>query len=179
MIGAGTVISPIIKIVTTVLILGGVYLFVVRPILDTTERTVENVRGNIERSQQESAQQASAAEQEASAAEIESTRNSAASYGRSLLAGSQPWPEAADAVLNCVKQASDNIQRLNRCEALGQSITSGVLSDRNFATSYADNLATQGKVAESERVKACIENAGFEKRPMAQCRRLADKLLFG
>lgn len=172
MIGAGTVISPIIKIVTTVLILGGVYLFVVRPILDTTERTVENVRGNIEQSQRESAQQASAAE-------IESTRNSAASYGRSLLAGSQPWPEAADAVLNCVKQASDSIQRLDRCEALGQSITSGVLSDRNFATSYADNLATQGRTAQAEQVRRCIGKAGFEKRPMQECRRLADELLFG
>ena len=37
MIGAGTVINPIIKIVTTVVILGAVYLFIVKPTLDTTE----------------------------------------------------------------------------------------------------------------------------------------------
>jgi hypothetical protein len=37
MIGAGTVINPIIKIVTTVVILGAVYLFFVKPALDTTE----------------------------------------------------------------------------------------------------------------------------------------------
>jgi hypothetical protein len=36
-IGAGTVINPIIKIVTTVVILGAVYLFFVKPALDTTE----------------------------------------------------------------------------------------------------------------------------------------------
>jgi hypothetical protein len=37
MIGAGTIINPIIKIVTTVVILGAVYLFLVKPALDTTE----------------------------------------------------------------------------------------------------------------------------------------------
>ena len=37
MIGAGTIINPILKIVTTVAILGAVYLFIVKPTLDTTE----------------------------------------------------------------------------------------------------------------------------------------------
>jgi hypothetical protein len=37
MLGAGTIINPIIKIVTTVVILGAVYLFFVKPALDTTE----------------------------------------------------------------------------------------------------------------------------------------------
>jgi hypothetical protein len=172
LIGAGTIISPIIKIVTTVAILAGIYYFVVRPILDTTENITNNVTGNIAHSQQESNAQASAAE-------IESTRTSGASYGRSLLAGSQPWPEAAQAVLNCVKKAGDDIQQLNRCEALGQSITSGTLSDRNFATSYADSLEAQGKTAEAQQVRSCIDKAGFEKRPMAECRRFSDQLLFG
>jgi hypothetical protein len=36
MLGAGTVINPIIKIITTVVILGAVYLFIVKPTLDTT-----------------------------------------------------------------------------------------------------------------------------------------------
>jgi hypothetical protein len=42
MIGAGTIINPIIKIVTTVVILGAVYLFIVKPALDTTETISEN-----------------------------------------------------------------------------------------------------------------------------------------
>lgn len=37
MIGAGTIINPIVKVVTTALILGAVYLFIVKPTLDTTE----------------------------------------------------------------------------------------------------------------------------------------------
>src|SRR5262245_46095160 len=42
MIGAGTFINPIIKIVTTVVILGAIYLFFVKPALDTTETISEN-----------------------------------------------------------------------------------------------------------------------------------------
>ncbi len=37
MIGAGTIINPILKIVTTVAILAAVYFFIVKPTLETTE----------------------------------------------------------------------------------------------------------------------------------------------
>lgn len=43
MIGAGTFINPLIKVVTTVLILGAVYLFFVKPGLDTTESLTRSV----------------------------------------------------------------------------------------------------------------------------------------
>jgi hypothetical protein len=36
MLGAGTVINPIIKVITTVAILAAVYFFIVKPTLDTT-----------------------------------------------------------------------------------------------------------------------------------------------
>ena len=42
MLGAGTVINPIIKIITTVVILGAVYLFIVKPALDTTNNAFES-----------------------------------------------------------------------------------------------------------------------------------------
>lgn len=42
MIGAGTFINPLLKIVTTVAILGAVYLFFVKPALDTTEEITNN-----------------------------------------------------------------------------------------------------------------------------------------
>ena len=41
MLGAGTVINPIIKIVTVVAILAASYLFIVKPVLDTTESTID------------------------------------------------------------------------------------------------------------------------------------------
>jgi hypothetical protein len=178
-VGAGTIISPIIKVVTTVAILAGVYLLIVRPILDTTEDITKGVNENIARSQQQSNQAAAAAQPQATEAEVSSTRQSATSYANSLIAGSQPWPKASKAVLHCVKQAGDNLPKLERCEALGQGITSGTLSDRNFATSYAESLASQGRTADAERVRSCIEQAGFEEKAMEKCRALADALLFG
>jgi hypothetical protein len=45
MLGAGTVINPIIKIITTVVILGAVYLFIVKPALDTTNNVVNESIG--------------------------------------------------------------------------------------------------------------------------------------
>jgi len=41
MVGAGTVINPLIKIITTVVILGAVYLFIVKPALDTTNNAFD------------------------------------------------------------------------------------------------------------------------------------------
>ena len=45
LLGAGTVINPIIKIITTVVILGAVYLFIVKPALDTTNSIFDQTFG--------------------------------------------------------------------------------------------------------------------------------------
>ena len=42
MLGAGTVINPIIKVVTTVAILAAIYFFIVKPTLDTTNTAFES-----------------------------------------------------------------------------------------------------------------------------------------
>ena len=54
MLGAGTVINPIIKVVTTVAILAAVGIFIVRPVLDTTERAVDSVNEQVRNAQQQS-----------------------------------------------------------------------------------------------------------------------------
>lgn len=41
MIGAATIINPVIKIVTTVAILAAAYLFIVKPVLETTDNVVD------------------------------------------------------------------------------------------------------------------------------------------
>ena len=43
MIGAGTIINPLIKVVTTVAILAAVYFLLVKPVLDTTNDAFESV----------------------------------------------------------------------------------------------------------------------------------------
>ena len=50
MLGAGTIINPIIKIVTTVAILAAVYFFIVKPTLDTTEDAIDTSFGAFEES---------------------------------------------------------------------------------------------------------------------------------
>jgi hypothetical protein len=45
MLGAGTVINPIIRIVTTIVVLGAIYLFIVKPVLDTTNNAFEEFGG--------------------------------------------------------------------------------------------------------------------------------------
>lgn len=48
MIGAGTFISPLIKVVTTVAILAAVYFFIVKPVLDTTDNAIDRGFNSIE-----------------------------------------------------------------------------------------------------------------------------------
>jgi hypothetical protein len=52
-IGAGTFINPLIKIITVVAILAAVYFFFVKPTLDTTEDITNSVGGSIAKSQRE------------------------------------------------------------------------------------------------------------------------------
>ncbi|MFL5869800.1 MAG: hypothetical protein ACJ75R_01870 [Solirubrobacterales bacterium] len=41
MLGAGTFINPLIKLITTLIILGAIYLFFVKPALDTTNNAFD------------------------------------------------------------------------------------------------------------------------------------------
>ncbi len=41
MIGAGTFISPLLKVVTTVAILAASYFFIVKPVLETTDNAID------------------------------------------------------------------------------------------------------------------------------------------
>ncbi len=168
MLGAGTVINPIIKIVTTVAILAAVGIFIVKPVLETTER----VAGETAR-QVRDAQRAS---QEASRdAALDFARSRAQSFSQSLQSG---WPAAARAIRSCVRDAAD-ARAMERCDALGSRLAHTVQSDRNFALSYADSLGAQGDSAGAARVERCVQTAGFRPAAMQRCRELADDLLFG
>jgi hypothetical protein len=48
MLGAGTVINPIIKVITTVAILAAVYFFIVKPALDTTNNAFDSFSDSFE-----------------------------------------------------------------------------------------------------------------------------------
>jgi hypothetical protein len=169
MLGAGTVINPIIKIVTTIVVLGATYLFIVKPILDTTDdainKTSESARAAFQQSQQAFHD-----------SDLQSARSQANSYRDSLRSS---WPAAAREVTACVQKGGDDLHELNRCVNVAQRIVHTVQSDRSFALSYADSLAAQGDSASAARIRSCVKQAGFETAPMQRCRNLADRLLFG
>ena len=169
MLGAGTVINPLIKIITTVAILAAVGIFIVKPVLDTTENAIDSVNQQVANGL-EQGQRAS------DNAQLNSARSRAESYANSIQA---TWPAASREINGCVKAAGDNPQAMNACAELGQTLVHTVQSDRNFALSYADSLTAQGDAAAAERVRDCVKDAGFKPAAMQRCRKLADDLLFG
>jgi hypothetical protein len=168
-LGAGTIINPIIKIVTTVAILAAVGIFIVRPVLDTTEDAIDKA------SQQSQAIRDSV-DQSITDSQIDSMKSRAKSYASSLASG---WPAAAIEVRNCAKEAGEDFQALNFCVNFGQRLVTQVQANRSRALSYADSLGAQGRSAEADQVEACVKDAGFATATMRRCFNLADKLLFG
>jgi hypothetical protein len=169
LIGAGTIINPIIKIVTTVVILGAIYLFFVKPILDTTEEVTGQVGDQIAQSQSDASQRS----QEIA---LSSAQSRAESYGTSLL---NTWPAGAREVKSCIREAKGNAEAMERCADFGQTLVHTLQSDRNFALSYANSLSSQGRSGDAAAVRDCVDKAGFKAGPMQRCRDLADRLLFG
>jgi hypothetical protein len=168
-LGAGTFINPLLKVVTTVAILAAVGIFIVKPVLDTTETAITSVNEQV-RNAQEQGQQAS------ENAALESSRSRAESYADSIQGS---WPAAAREINGCVKRAGADAGAMERCAELGERIVHTVQSDRNFALSYADSLAARGDAQAAERVRDCVKDAGFKPAAMQRCRALADDLLFG
>ena len=102
MIGAGTFINPLLKIITTVAILAAVYFFFVKPALDTTEEisdrafdTSDAIQEDIRRDIQESFD--SVPQVDTSDFEIPDSAKQAQKLG------------------DCVAAAQTNIDRINRC----------------------------------------------------------------
>jgi hypothetical protein len=172
MLGADTFVSALLRVGTTVAILAAVAFFLVKPILDTTEKVSHDVNSSVRRSLRQG-------ERASQAASFHSARSTALSYAQSARAGSQPWLAASRAISGCVRSAGHDVRKVNACESFGRRIVTQTLSRRNFAVSYADSLASQAKSGDATRVRKCIHDAGFKPLPMLRCRNLADRLLFG
>jgi hypothetical protein len=169
MIGAGTVINPIIKVVTTIAILAAVYFLILRPVFDTTNKVIDETSKSIRDASQQS-------QQALHDSNVSSAKSQASSYAQSLQSS---WPAAAREVRGCVRKAGDDLGQLNRCVSMAQRLVHTVQSDRSFALSYAQSLAAQGDSAGANRVEDCVKHAGFETAAMQRCRDWADHLLFG
>ncbi len=104
MIGAGTFLSPLLKVVTTVAILAAAYFFIVKPVLNTTESAFDSVSPalegfndlgpNIQQSVRR-AQRLQSQQQASSAAQI----------------------EEANKLLSCISSASGDVTKIQKCNA--------------------------------------------------------------
>jgi hypothetical protein len=101
MIGAGTIISPIIRIVTTVAILAAVYFFIVKPTLDTTNTAFESI-GNLE-------------VPEAVSPQIEDTIREAQQLQRKANKASAAQIDQASKLLDCINDAGGDVDKISNC----------------------------------------------------------------
>jgi hypothetical protein len=89
-IGAGTFINPLIKVLVTVAILGAIYLFFVKPALDTSEDISNSVNESIGRS-------------------FDSANDSIDK------AFNNPAVNRAQKLGECVTKAGGNVDKINKC----------------------------------------------------------------
>lgn len=171
MLGAETVIGPIIKLVVTVAILAAVGIFIVKPILDTTENISRNVNESVRNSIQNSIHET---HQQTADTQSLSDRLATQSYATALQG---QWPAAAREVKSCLAHADTSVA-IHQCRALGERLTQTVLVDYLYARSYADSLDSQGDEAHADRIRACVKRAGFGAAAMHRCRNLGHDLVF-
>jgi hypothetical protein len=104
MIGAGTFINPLLKIVTVVAVLAATYFFIIEPVLDTTESISSEVNNSIGQSLQSTNDQIDRAlERSGTAQTIEIPQSS------------QDSLKEANRLLDCIQRANGNVEKIQRC----------------------------------------------------------------
>ena len=104
MIGAGTFVNPLVKVVTTVAILAAVYFLIVRPVLDTTDKAFETVSpafqglDDVPATVRQSVRQAERIQEQQAAASAARTKE-------------------ANKLLNCISSATGDVNKIQRCNA--------------------------------------------------------------
>jgi hypothetical protein len=104
MIGAGTFINPLLKIITVVAILGATYIFIIEPVLDTTQSISDDVNQSIGQSVQSTNNQI---QQALDVAEQQTSE----SFSYQV---SGP-PKEVRKVLDCVQRANNDVDKIQRC----------------------------------------------------------------
>ncbi len=106
MIGAGTIISPIIKIVTTVAILAAAYVFIIKPTLDTTEKVTDSVSNSFGESFGEAG---------GLSPSIEKSIRQAEKLQEQAAQASQTQVQDANKLLGCITRAEQDVEKITAC----------------------------------------------------------------
>jgi hypothetical protein len=108
MIGAGTFINPLLKVVTVVAILAATYLLILRPILDTTNDTINRAFDESAAIQRSISQDVRRAQRQAQQQGAESFTIEA--QGTSL--------KEAERILDCVQKAAGDVEKIQACNEI-------------------------------------------------------------
>ena len=116
MVGAGTIINPILKVVTTVAILAAVYFFIVKPSLDTTERISSGINSSVDDTNRE-------VERALRRRQRRGRQRPAADPGGDPRIGSGDPPGGADVqiedanrLLECIQAANGDVNQMAACQ---------------------------------------------------------------
>jgi hypothetical protein len=105
MIGAGTFINPLLKIITVAAVLGATYLFIVRPVLDTTEEVSSNINDSVSQSLESTNEQIDEALDQAGTG----------TQTIEIPQSSQDSIKEANRLLDCIQRANGNVDKIQRC----------------------------------------------------------------
>jgi F0F1-type ATP synthase membrane subunit b/b' len=108
MIGAGTIISPIIKIITTVAILAAIYFFFVKPALDTTESISSNISDSIDESFDNF---------DTFTPDVKQSVRKAQKLQEQAQQSSSQQIAQAEKLLNCISNAGSDVDKMSACNA--------------------------------------------------------------
>jgi hypothetical protein len=108
MIGAGTFINPLLKILTTVGILAAAYFFIISPILDTTEEVSSGFNDSIGKSLESTNDQIDRALDQA---EKQSSQSFAVPQT------SSDSLKEANKLLDCIQRANQDVEKLQKCSS--------------------------------------------------------------
>jgi F0F1-type ATP synthase membrane subunit b/b' len=110
----GSVTSGIIRLLVTVGILGAAYLFIVKPVLDTTENVSNTVNNSIE-SANKSFEQSFGPHSETSKALRNANKQVQVQITRTFHQVKQSTGGDPQRLIRCIQRASGDVHRIQRC----------------------------------------------------------------
>jgi len=109
MLGAGTFVSAMIRLVTTVAILAAVYFFIVKPVLDTTKDVTNSFSPafqSAQRALRQSGVNPSKIRHQIKVSVSKTTHN----------IDTSGLPKDAQRVLNCISHANGDVNKIQNCQ---------------------------------------------------------------
>jgi F0F1-type ATP synthase membrane subunit b/b' len=112
----GNLSTGVIRLGVTVGILAAVYFFIVKPVLHTTEKTVESTNQQIERSFEQANFDSKAIEEKVNKTVEEVNNQVQVQVEHSFnAANAQGGTKKTEKLLHCIQRAHQNVHRIERC----------------------------------------------------------------